>query len=219
MLFLLSLLLQPIFASSEYREKIAIIDTGLNPININNPEICKEDNKDFTGTGLLNTKNNHGDNITGIIARSINPNKQCLLILKWYDDDHHYINNFAYIVLYAIKHKAKYINISAGGSNFFESEKLIFQKAIDSGIKVQVAAGNDKEDLSRSCPYYPACYKIKNLNIIGCSDCSSSNYGLPQMIYRNGRDIEGYGVILTGTSQATAVYTAELIKRDNDESK
>lgn len=198
----------------ETREKIAILDSGIRPSGLEK-YLCKDGHFDLTGEGLVDVLD-HGTNIAWIISKYIDPKKSCLLIIKVF---RHYEANSVFDIANGLNRvntidNVKFINISGGGESPCENEKDELQIAVDRGTTVCVAAGNKSMDLSKSCAYYPACYDIKkNYFVVASGDENGlhkfSNYGGPVNRIENGKSVDGGNIIMTGTSQATAICTGK----------
>jgi subtilisin family serine protease len=128
----------------------------------------------------------------------------------------------------AIELKVNFINISGGGPEYSETEYQLIKRALDSGIKIVAAAGNDGHDISiESNRYYPASYD-KRITVVGNlaengSRAPSSNYGGPTNRWEVGTAVRARipctnpnshncSGKLTGTSMACAVATGKLVK-------
>lgn len=216
-----NLLINAVFGQTfkEKRSKIAIIDTGIKEKNQLKRFMCSEGHKDFTGTGLVD-REGHGTNIAGIIAKKMDPTKQCIVVIKFFDP---LAQNQTTALLqsfrWAYQQNVKFVNYSGGGAGKNSAEEEAIKKLLDANVVVSVAAGNDSKNLSLDCYYYPACYAFQNKNFHvvdngqGSYRSRSSNWGGPVTDTENGENVEGEGIILTGTSQATAVLTGKLIKQ------
>ncbi len=211
----------------EKREKVAIVDTG-----ISNPEyfknyLCKGGHRDFTGSkeGITDV-NGHGTNIAGIIAKYMDPAKECLLIYKFYTPNGGMLNleHEKSALKQALDDEVSRVNLSLGGGDEDAEEKELLQTLLKRGVVVAVAAGNDKQNLSKKCNYYPACYGFsdKNFHVVQngyvnttlAENTTQTNYGGPVTDIEHGTDVEGAGVIMSGTSQATAIVTGKLIQKN-----
>lgn len=187
--------------------RVAIIDTGLSNAYVKNVPLCDKGHKDFSGQGLNDT-HGHGTNITGIIVENVNTSDYCLIIIKVYNFDTH--KNYLVSALeYAATLNVDIINLSGGGQGPVEQERLAVEKILNKNILFVVAAGNDSSNLDSYCNYYPACYD-KRIIVVGANK-PYSNYGTPVHIIGNGDDVKGFGIIMHGTSQATALHTVKLI--------
>lgn len=187
--------------------KVAIIDTGLSNAYVKNVQLCDRGHKDFSGQGLNDT-NGHGTNITGIITEHTNTTNYCIIIIKAYNFDTHknYITN---ALQYVSNLNVDIINLSGGGPGTIEEERVAVEKILNKNILLVVAAGNDGINLDENCNYYPACYD-KRVIVVGANK-SYSNYGTPVHVIRTGEDVSGFGIVMHGTSQATALQTSKII--------
>lgn len=202
--------------------KIAVIDTGFDTASEWNkdskPTLCDGEHKDFSRTGSIMDKHGHGTHIAGLIHKHIGNINYCLIIYKFYDPKGLH-NGKAMIqsIKAAIKAKVDIINISGGGVDPIAEEKKVIKQALDQGIVVVAAAGNE----SNNKPYYPAHYDsrivvVGNVNVLG-QRAPTSNFG-PVV---DGTEI-GENVLsislgnsyknMTGTSQSTAIATGKIAK-------
>lgn len=211
--------------------KVAVIDTGFDfdskwndakRYGLAKPKLCKEGHKDFTGTGLRDNYN-HGTHVSGLIAKGNENVNYCLVIIKFFDGDSNPSNLQAMVdaVNHAIKLKVSVINISAGGYITSKEECQVMNNALNKGIIIVAAVGNDNKNLNKM-GYYPALcdkriIKVMNLNKYGKKSISS-NYGfLQNLIGEIGEEIvslcpsDKY-CIMTGTSQAAAITTSKIIR-------
>lgn len=208
---------------------VAVIDTGFDfkstwsDSSLDKPKLCTG-HKSFAGSKQDN--NGHGTHIAGLIAQGNKDIDYCLMIIKYYDDkvaptDLMLNSNRAF--MYAISQRVDIINYSSGGSDWSELECKIVKLALDRGIKVMAAAGNEKSDLMK-VPYYPALCDSRVFKVVNYNSSHvrhpSSNYTsgfINNIIIELGTDLlsllpnnsTGY---MTGTSQATARATAELVR-------
>ncbi len=70
------------------------------------------------------------------------------------------------------------------------------------------------------CNYFPACYNFLNVyfRVVGNGKSStqhaiSSNYGSFVTDWRDGMNVTGFGIKLSGTSQSCALLTADLASK------
>lgn len=229
--------------------KIAVIDTGIDPYFASNGPICQGESKDFVGTGIVDN-HGHGTHISGLIDqyakddvfepgedmdRSLKiPLRYCQMILKYYDPKQEADNLELTIkaLRYAIDHKANIINYSGGGTEYSQQEHDLIIEALDKGIKIVAAAGNEHSDIDKH-PYYPAMYD-KRIYVVGnlaqpqsqelaCTDkgrkiACSSNFGDSVNTWEIGDKVlsrlpgHTYGY-MTGTSQAAAIKSGKLVRQ------
>lgn len=220
--------------------RVAVIDTGISSELLNNKEYCKTGHKDFTGTGLQDD-HGHGTHISGIIdqyaknailIQDVNGSQlkdksanYCQIIIKFYDSKASEISNLINTVKairWAIDQKVDIINYSGGGIAPSEDEKKAILEALNKGIKVVAAAGNEGAELVKH-PFYPAMYD-KRIYVVGYivdsksrKPGSMSNYGKSVTSWEVGQNImsrlpNGQFGTMTGTSQATAVKSGKLVR-------
>ena len=215
---------------------VAVIDTG---IDISHPkfegrisEKSYNSHTDKQGIEYVEDDHNHGTHISGIIAAAqddgrefsgVAPDVTIMAIKSNVPNDPRLIELASVIrgIRYAADNDVDIINISLGRS--YQSgenpqEKAAIEYAVDKGIVVVCAAGNDSsEDVS-----YPAAYEesiaVSATDYQGRFDYSYSNYGSKLNIAAPGTNIystviNGYDSI-SGTSMASANATgvAALIK-------
>lgn len=204
------------FAEKPKRKVICVIDTGIRA----SPEL---ENKlcgpvaDMTGRGIED-KDGHGTNVASIIARQIDGSRFCIVPVKWYH------NMATQVPIYlainkAVRMGANYINISAGGDNPIDKERNALKRALDKGIVITVAAGNDNQDLNEKCSYFPSCYSefrsYNNWHVVANfrdgSYQDGSNYNGPVNSLANGHKVSAGGSMMSGTSQASAQYMGQLV--------
>lgn len=209
---------------------IAVIDTGIDP---SVPHQCKFGSRDFTvdqkdkkARKNATDVHGHGSHVSGLIVQQAGDSGYCIVALKYYSEANPgsvNLRNMKLAIQYAINIKVDYINISGGGPEADPGERSLIKKALDKGIKVVVAAGNDHDDLDKACVYFPACYDprlvvVGNLEVFNdkTDRCPSSNYGKHVNRWEVGTDLKstlvgGKTGSMTGTSQATAVATGKLV--------
>lgn len=242
LLFLLVFLITLVFpykSSSKTHKliKVAVIDTGFDfhstwpnltifqtrdreGYQLRRPKLCKSGHKDFTGTGIQD-HDGHGTNISGIIAKIAYKANYCIVEIKCIDKDRVKGNSLIDSINYATKIHVDIMNMSLYGHGFNPKEYEAIENALNHGIKIVAAAGNDGKYESMACyPPYPALYdkriySVKSLDWNGKLS-SFSTYG-PDF---NSKEV-GDNVLsllpdnmigrMSGTSQATAVKTAKLI--------
>lgn len=213
--------------SQDKQINIAIIDTGYK--SPNSPELIKYRPQQICEYKNFTSRHNdndllHGTHIIGLIANKLNKTniKYCFYILQyhWIGGNDSYINALEYAS--NIK-DLKYLNLSLSGQKYIQRECDLIEKLLKNHVKVIVSAGNDSLDLSQNDVYPAKCnnklYVIGNLdeNSVKAKD---SNYGLNTMFWEYGQHQISLGlqnnlISLSGTSQAAANFTANLIIKDN----
>lgn len=218
---------------------IAIIDTGIDESLLKTDTFCKTGHKDFTGTDIKD-RHGHGTHISGLVDQyardfifsSKKDNSKiydtkvnyCQIVLKFFNtasDRTDNLDNTRKALRYAIDMDVDIINYSAGGTDYDSKEHDLVIEALNKGIKVVVAAGNESSNIGRF-KYYPAMYdsriyRVGNLVSENPREiASSSNFGNEvnnwEIGYRVLSRLPGgtYG-IMTGTSQAAAIKSGKLI--------
>lgn len=221
--------------------KVAVIDTGISPELLKGNSYCKSGHKDFTNTGL-DDRHGHGTHISGIVdqyaknyiftfgksPKKIDELKEnyCQIIIKFFDPKQGmFADNLAQTKLalrWAIDQKVNIINYSGGGTEPSKEEKALIVEALDKGIIIVAAAGNERSDIDKH-KYYPAMYD-KRIHVVGNlvklqprEIANSSNRGESVTDWEIGTNVlsrlpdERYG-LMTGTSQATAIKTGKLVR-------
>lgn len=208
--------------------KVAVIDTGfdfkikLSHNSLFKPKLCKSGYYDMTGMGIQDV-HSHGTHIIGLIAKNNNEVDYCIYVIKNYhkDSDVDTLNNTIKAFKKAIDLNVHLINYSGGGETKSNKECSIIKLALDRGITVVTAAGNENSDLTIS-PYYPAMCDpriIKVMNVypdgrktISSNWSSKSMFNLIKRVgYMQVSIIPGGLGYMSGTSQAAALYTNELL--------
>ena len=187
-----------------------IIDTDLNS---SIPEIRRY--LRFYDHTVTPEDNDHGSHIAGIIAQAACPGVEIIPCRGAWD-----VKASNKCLQYAMDLKVDIINYSMGGDYPEPEEAFLFKKLESKGIIVNTAAGNSGRALFVK-PYFPASYNLGNINVIGAltengERASFSNYQV-NMIWELGVCIESFNkygnkVKYNGTSQATAVHTARMVK-------
>lgn len=209
--------------------KVAIIDTGfdfktkLSNNSLFKPKLCKGEHYDMTGMGIQDV-HSHGTHITGLIAKNNNDVDYCIYVIKNYHNGsllENTVSNTINAFKKAIELNVNIINYSGGGEERFKEECLIVKHALDCGITIVTVAGNEDSDLSVK-PYYPAMCDPRVIKVMSTypngRKTISSNWSsrpMVNLVKRVGHMqvsiIPGGLGYMSGTSQAAAVYTNELL--------
>lgn len=169
----------------------------------------------------------HGSHVANSIANSVHSSNLCFIIIKAFDPltpkyfkNHTSRTEFEYLT--TILKAGDIVNYSAGGEGNSDEEKQAIKELLQRGVKIFVAAGNEGKNLDKTCNYYPACYHLNGLNVIGNIYkngyiVETSNYNGPTTEYENGVNVisdngTGMEIAMTGTSQATAKATGKYIR-------
>lgn len=208
---------------------VAVIDTGFSPQASGQEDVlCKYGHRDFTVDQQyyreLGTKDpvptdlhGHGTNIAGIIAKYAKDADFCIVVLKYYAEKGSDKDNLANTVK-AIDHarqiKADIINYSGGGIAPAQVEIDAVKKYLDQGGKFVAAAGNERNNMDFRA-YYPAMNDDRVI-VVGNGRSNedrapSSNYGTRVDRWEQGTNVEGFGLVMTGTSQAAAIATGKIL--------
>ncbi len=240
--------------------KVAVIDTGIDESLLKGNSYCPEGHKDFTGVGMVDN-HGHGTHISGIVDQYakdfiFKPGKNfkdidkleiayCQIIIKYYDPKQSYGDNLKQTIKsfkWAIEQNVDIINYSGGGTEYSKEENEVIQEALNKGIKVVAAAGNERSNIDKH-KYYPAMYdkriyvvgnlvtnntelipkksviegKTTNLLELKRDIAASSNYGESINTWELGTSIlsrlpRASYGYMTGTSQATAIKTGKLVR-------
>ena len=230
---------------------VAVIDTGVSQSVKDSNVMCKYGHRDFTGTDMTDVVG-HGSHISGLIdqyAKNILVESEsdfyklkakkanyCQVVIKFYDPrskNKSTVDSMSKSIRWAIDINVDIINISAGGQYPSQEEEKLIKMALDKGIKVVSAAGNEGCELGSltvkgsgfatklvKCNYYPAMYDHR-IYVVGSKNemdrAPTSNYGYFVNSWENGASRASYGIgttisINSGTSQATAVKTGKIVE-------
>jgi subtilisin family serine protease len=219
--------------------KVAVIDTGfdfdsswknqnLKNFGLTYPKFCKSKFLNFSSSSNFEefegNFRGHGTHIAGLIAKNNEKVDYCITIYKYYSNKD--TNNIGYILkVYRDLLEKDYdiVNYSGGGESYIKEECEILKELYKRGTVIVAAAGNKGEDLDQH-PFYPASCGpyirvIGNINPDGSLYKNSNFYSSKHKNFylRPGVEVTSLGVndfILkhTGSSQATAIYTGELVR-------
>ena len=213
--------------------KIAVIDTGFGYGELgHSAKLCKFGHKDFTDakqyTNTYNTADSvpldtqgHGTNIAGIIdgLAKTTGKEYCIVILKYYhgptNNDARLIVNTIKAIDYSTNIGINIINYSSSGGTKSKAEAKAVKRFLDSGGILVTSSGNVNRSIDKN-KFYPTAYD-KRVISVASTDAEGvpteyTNYGKRITRWENGTDVDAYGIVLSGTSQAAAVATGKLIK-------
>lgn len=169
---------------AETRDRVIILDTGLNLEDPRFKTLLCEDfpGVDFSGEGIKDI-NGHGTHVAGIIKQFAKDSKYCFTIIKYYIEGRPGKENLKAIIssMKLINYlKPAFVNWSGGGETWNDEEFYYIKNTPNT--KFIVAVGNNSVNLDEKCNYYPACYKLPNIIRVGSlrengKIADSSNFG------------------------------------------
>lgn len=230
--FILPLLVLSVSAKCSELVRVGIIDTGLS--SFSNAPLCKDGHADFS---KLYAKMNkvpvdnagHGSHISDTINQRVK-GKYCQVIIKFTDKGFSPSVNFTNSLKHALGLHLDILNLSTTGFDKNEYEITLIHAIIDSGTIVVAAAGNEGLNMDLYTPLHngrefgiypamddPRIIVVGSLNVF-YNKAAYSNYGKFVTVWEMGTSIiakgkDGKPLMLTGTSQATAIHTARLINK------
>ncbi|WP_339260798.1 S8 family peptidase [Lysinibacillus sp. FSL K6-3209] len=216
--------------AGNHEVKVAVIDSG---VDFKHPDLKSQVLPPYNAAAPANTTytGDHGTHVAGIIGAAkdnnigghgINPNAKLLPIDVFNGEEG--ANDFviAQGILYAIEQGADVINMSLGGYGESPLMKDAVKQAIDKGITIVAAAGNESTDEYSFPASYEGVISVGSTNDINKLS-SYSNYGPSVDVVAPGEEIystvhdEKKGssfVKFSGTSMAAPVVAgvASLLK-------
>jgi Subtilase family len=190
--------------------RVAIIDTGIKKAHLNSLPLCEGVIHSVYNDAFDIYPSNHGTNIAGIISQTTNKNI-CFIIINAYDGKSGQFDSYNGLVL-ALELNPDIIHMSYSGEPIIYEEFILLSYFSAKGVKLVAAAGNNSRDLNKACNVYPACYNI-NIDVIGSRTGDYGNYGKIVDYVTRGDEVTGFGITLSGTSQAAAIYTKDLLNK------
>jgi subtilisin family serine protease len=199
--------------------RIAILDTGFDAKELEHYGVvlCPEAYDAFAKKeGYGQDDVGHGTAMALIAARFAGASDYCIIGIKaLVPPSETFQTSVEAIVLgltKALEYKADIISMSYGANNLILEERDSLQKLSAGGAIMFAAAGNDRVNLDEACVYFPACYKIPGLIIIGAQNSEGqkamySNYGSVVNAWFPG-EVQG----LRGTSVSTAIAAGKYAK-------
>lgn len=212
------LVLFPIFSSTK-TVRVGILDTGYDTTKIDFKQ-CDSGKSDvnFVKGSTIKDNHGHGNNILHIIADANKDVDYCIVMIKVWDpsDNGNHMDSYGLGLMYATKMKLDILNVSLTGNTSFPLETFAIKYMLDNGVKIVVAAGNDRKELTHSkCEAYPVCVDDRILSV-GCLNgkeiCTFSNYGGYIKVWEKGINITAGGITLSGTSQSAARVTSRKVR-------
>lgn len=184
---------------------IAVIDTGIDQHHEDLAERIAPGGYNFYSNNTnFSDYHGHGTNVSGVIAAQFGNNLGIsgvtgpfdisVLPLKVTSTDTVSVADIIKAIDYAVEQNVDIVNLSLSGTDYSTSENNIVQHAIDSGINVVAAAGNDAE---KGNPLmYPASYD----NVISVGSVDEFNQRSSFSNYNNKIDIVAPGENILTTS-------------------
>jgi hypothetical protein len=197
---------------------VAVIDTGFTKTQ-DNVKLCSIGRMDFTKSGTLTDSHpqRHGSNVIGLITQNAGDSGYCIVSIKVFNyvDGKLTFNYLEYLeaLRFIVKLKPAILNLSMAGEVLFTGEAALIKTILDQGTQIVAAAGNDGVNLDYTgCNVYPACIDPR-IYMIGNSTSNTSNTGHYIDTTEDGSNKKAAGTVLTGTSQATAIFTGKVVKQ------
>lgn len=181
---------------------------------------------------ILQDNHGHGTHVSGVIDKYAKYEDYCQVVIKTWDfgkasknldSGPQSVKNLVKAIKHAVSLKVDIINISGGGKESNPEEKEAILEALDKGIVIVAAAGNEKHDLE-DCNFFPACYDDR-IVVVGATDwdgnnTKETNFGNHVDITADGHKVKSLNRIESGTSMAAASISgfivSELAKQKRD---
>ena len=219
----------------EKRIKIGVVDTGvsysLEKSTI--PYLCENGRKSTIPNDYGFDNHGHGTNVISQIANKMNVKTHCIISYKVWErglSGHDSIQYSIDALRMALRDRVSFLNVSMSGMKDNLIEFNLYKTAVKRGIIISVAAGNDMLNLDKKCEVFPACYRNiineNSFNVVGAYDVKTANRGKVVNRYETGKNVRcprlkgiktrGYRLTcptLSGTSQATAIFTGKIIQK------
>lgn len=206
--------------TTENRNKLIILDTGLNVTSELRPFLCEDGHKSFLPSRAWDQdREGHGTLIVKTIAEKINYNRSCIVVFKTADkglESSKRAEAYATALVNLTRNHSddvKVILLALEDVSYFYKEIEWFNSILaNPNVKIVIAAGNSGVQLreNNSCPTYPACLKNKLSNeevqsrfvIVGSTDGNFNDGPMLDVKRRSGG---------LGTSISAARYASELM--------
>ena len=192
--------------------KVVVIDTGLKTEYLNKANLCLSGHRSFAD-GTLNDTLGHGTNVVGLINKYAKNTDYCIVILKYTNSSKNPKNaqNFIRALEYTKTLKPDIINLSTYGPGYIQKERQLILDFLNKDVTIVASAGNGGSNLDLNCNSYPACYD-RRIWTIGALGVSKTNTGSIVDAFFPGNLQTAFGITLSGTSQATAIFTGKMIQ-------
>lgn len=211
LIFPILTLLVPVAVHAQFR--VAVIDGFLDAATATkyNIPLCKDGLRDFRklkDSAYLD----HASNVAALITQYAGPAKFCIIHYPVHTKNGLDWTAYFTALIDIIKSKnIDIVNLSMAGKSFSATESDLLLNILKNNTVVAAAAGNEGLNLDKTgCIVYPACVH-PSIFVIG-ANIEQSNYGSVVDLFEYGSNMSAGGVTLSGTSQATAVFTGNLIR-------
>ncbi|WP_338751724.1 S8 family serine peptidase [Bacillus sp. FJAT-52991] len=221
---------QAIKQSGKHKVTVAVVDGG---VDYKHPDLQGQLLPPYNAVDPAKTpvRDLHGTHVAGIIASKannglggygVNPNAKILPVDVFNGKQGATDYAIAEGILYAVSKKVDVINLSLGGPVTSPLVADAIQQAIDAGVVVVAAAGNEATDVYSYPAAYPGVISVGNVDRNKMLS-DSSNFGPSVDVVAPGEDIYSTGyelgkgssyATLTGTSMASPMVAgvASLLK-------
>lgn len=151
--------------------KAAILDTGFDPALVEGTTInlCDSGHYDFySQRPIIASTHPHGTAVALAASEELKGVDYCFIIIQLNSTSG--LDNTS--IVRGIKHvrpmRLAAANLSISGVEASHQEKFALEALANSGVKIFVAAGNERENFNKACKIYPACYRgIKGMTVVG----------------------------------------------------
>lgn len=182
---------------------VAVIDTGLDYTHpefngriVNGYDFIDENNRPIDKSG-------HGTHVAGIILRTTENIPVKIMPVRVLNVNYGYDSVIAQGIRYAVDNGADVINLSFGAHGFSLTQQEAIHYALEKGVFVVAAAGNDYQQIQN---FYPA--SEKNVFTVGASKSLKER-----------ADFSNYGKELDVLAPGNEIYSTFPSKLDMEDSK
>lgn len=208
------------FLMTEYESlpeiTVAVLDTGIDSsVSMFSGRICTAGRNYVSSRKRFNTSddNGHGTMVSSIIADNTMDNVKLLPIKVMNKNGEGYDSQILLGMAYALDYGVDIINMSIGGDGEVSIYKSIMERAVQEGVPVITAAGNESTDVMSCTPAnIESAITVSSVDREG-NLSSFSNYGATVDFAAPGQDISVIGINgrrynVSGTSFATPYVSA-----------